>query len=207
MSSGTEKIVESILSDSHTKSDEIIKEADEKANQITGKGKIEAEKRENEILEKAQKEAEIAFQQIISEAKLNSKRKILETREELMEQTFQKAEDKLKNIASAVSKEYLDSLVSLIKEASIEIGGGSLEILLKEGDFEKIEKSLSSVEKEISEKTGNETKLKFGGTTDTIGGPIVRTADGNVEVNHTFEARVERSRGILRLEVAKVLFG
>ncbi|MDP3065772.1 MAG: V-type proton ATPase subunit E [Methanobacteriaceae archaeon] len=206
MSSGAEKIVENILSHSYTKADDIIKDAEEKANEIINEAKIEAQKTENEILEAAKKESDIKFQQIISGAKLNAKRNILRAREEIMEDTFQKAEKELKKIASAESEEYLDSLLRLIKEASLEIGGGSLEILMKDDDIPKIEKSLKTIETEVSEETGTKTTLKIGETINTIGGAIVKTTDGNVEVNNTIEARMERFRGVLRLEVAKVLF-
>ncbi|MBM4241158.1 MAG: V-type ATP synthase subunit E [Euryarchaeota archaeon] len=206
MSSGAEKIVESILSDSHTKADDIIKQAEERASKIIKKGEINAQKEEMDILENANKEADIRFQQIMSDAKLNSKRNILEARENIMEKTFQKAEEDLRKVASTESEEYINSLVKLIKEASLEISGGSLEIFLKEEDVGKIEGSLSNLEKEISEETGNETTLNIGGIIDTIGGVCVKTADGNVEVNNTIEARMERFRGVLRLEVAKVLF-
>lgn len=206
MSSGAEKIVENILSHSYTKADDIIKDAEEKANEIINEGKIEAQKTENEILEAAKKESDIKFQQIISGAKLNAKRNILRAREEIMEETFQKAEKELKKIASAESEEYLDSLLRLIKEASLEIGGGSLEILMKDDDIPKIEKSLKTIETEVSEESGTKTTLKIGETITTIGGAIVKTTDGNVEVNNTIEARMGRFRGVLRLEVAKVLF-
>lgn len=206
MSSGAEKIVESILTDSQVRADQIIKKAEEKASEITEQGKINAKNKEKDILENAHKEAEIRQQQIISDAKLNSKRRILEAREDLMEETFQKAIGKIKQIASGESEEYKKSLVKLIEEASIEIGGGNLIIFLKDDDIKKVESSLSSLEKVISEATDNETTLSIGGSIDTIGGVSVKTADGNIEVNNTIEARMERFRGMLRLEVAKVLF-
>jgi len=206
MSSGAEKIVESILSDSHAKADQIIKQAEDRASEITEQGKINAQNEEKDILENAHKEAEIRQQQIISDAKLKSKRQILEAREELMEETFQKAVVELEKIAYSESEDYINSLVKLTEEASLEIGGGTLEIFVKEDDVKKIESSLSNLEKVISEATGNETTLSIGGTVDTIGGVSIKTADGNVEVNNTIEARMERFRGVLRLEVAKVLF-
>ena len=43
-------------------------------------------------------------------------------------------------------------------------------------------------------------------TIDTIGGAILKTSDGDIEVNNTIEARLERFKSILRSEVAEVLF-
>ncbi len=198
--------MESILTDSQKKADQIIKEAEERATEITEQGKVNAQKEENTIIENANKEAEIRKQQIISDAKLNSKRKILEAREELVAAAFKKAIEEFGKIASGESEDYIQSLTDLTEEASLEIGGGNLEIFVKEDDIKKIEPSLSNLEIVVSEATGNKTTLSMGGTTDTIGGVIVKTADGNVEVNNTIEARMERFRGLLRLEVAKVLF-
>lgn len=206
MSPGTEKIVASINSDSQAKAAIIIDKAKEDAEKIIAEGKMNASKKHDEILESARRDAEIKIQQIMSDAKLNSRRNILTAREEIMEEIFQRAEEKLNKIASARSKDYISSLLKLIKEASMEIGGGSLEIFLKDGDFEEIDKSLKTIEREVSEETGNETTLRFGDTINTIGGVIVKTENGNIEVNNTIEARIERFKGFLRLEVAKILF-
>jgi V/A-type H+/Na+-transporting ATPase subunit E len=206
MSAGAENIVESILSESHSRADDIIKEAEKQASEIIERGNIEAQKKKNEIFENAHKEADIRFHQIISDAKLNSKRKILEAREQLMEKTFHKAEEELKKKASSDSDDYINSLKKLTKEASIEIDGGSLEIFLKKEDVPKIEGALDSIAEEVSKKTGNKTTLKLGRAIHTIGGVSVKTENGNIEVNNTIEARMERFRSLLRLEVAKVLF-
>jgi len=206
MSAGAEKIVESILSESHGQADKIVKEAEKQANEIIERGNINAQEKKLEILENAHKEADIRFNQIISDAKLNSKRKILEAREELMEKTFQKAEEELKKKGSSDSDDYINSLKKLIKEASIEINGGSLEVFLKTEDVTKIEGVLNSIAEEVFKETGNDTTLKLGGTIDTIGGVNIKTEDGNVEVNNTIEARMERFRSLLRIEVAKILF-
>jgi V/A-type H+/Na+-transporting ATPase subunit E len=206
MSAGAEKIVESILSESHGQADEIIKEAEKQASAIIERGNIESQKKQQEILENTHKEADMRFHQIISDAKLNSKRKILQTREELMEKTFQKAENELQKKASSDSEDYINSLKNLTKEASLEIDGGSLEIFLKTEDVPKIEDALDSIAEEVFKETGNKTTLKLGGTINTIGGVSVRTEDGNIEVNNTIEARMERFRSLLRIRVAKVLF-
>jgi V/A-type H+-transporting ATPase subunit E len=205
MSSGAEKIVDKIISDSNTKADNIIKEAEEKAKTIIEESKINAQQKENQILENAKKEANIRQQQIISDAKLNSKRKIQESREELMVETLDKATKELEQIA-ATSPEYKDSLIKLTKEAALEIGGGSLEILLKKGDAEKVENTLKTIEDEVSQKTGTPTTIKIGPIISTIGGVKLKTTDGNIEVDNTIEARLERFRSMLRLDVAKVLF-
>ena len=41
---------------------------------------------------------------------------------------------------------------------------------------------------------------------NAIGGAILKTSNGDIEVNNTIDARLERFKSILRSEVANVLF-
>ena len=206
MSAGTEKIVSSIMSDAQFKADSVLEEAEKESTSILGEGEkisiIEKEK----ILEDGKKQSAMRYQQIISEAKMNSRRMELEAREEIIEKSFKKAEEKLAEIASSTSEEYKESLKNIITEAALEIGGGELIILLKQEDVAKIKDSISSIENEVKEKTGNETKLEIGDNINTIGGSIVKTKNGDIEVNNTIEARMLRFKKSLRSEVARILF-
>ena len=66
--------------------------------------------------------------------------------------------------------------------------------------------SKESIEKDIEKSTGTKTTLEIGENIDTIGGAIVKTKNGEIEVNNTIEARMLRFKKVLRSEVAKVLF-
>ncbi|WP_048191516.1 V-type proton ATPase subunit E [Methanobacterium sp. SMA-27] len=206
MSAGTGKIFSSIMSDAQFKADSVLEEAEKESTSILGEGEkisiIEKEK----ILEDGKKQSAMRYQQIISEAKMNSRRMELEAREEIIEKSFKKAEEKLAEIASSTSEEYKESLKNIITEAALEIGGGELIILLKQEDVAKIKDSISSIENEVKEKTSNETKLEIGDNINTIGGSIVKTKNGDIEVNNTIEARMLRFKKSLRSEVARILF-
>ena len=160
----------------------------------------------NKILSEAEKQANLKYQQVISEAKMNSRRMELEAREEVIEESFKKAEEKLKEIASSESLEYLESLKGIITEAAIEIGGGELIVLLKKDDLPKIEDSIASIEKDVTNKIGIKTILEIGDNINTIGGVIVKTKNGEIEINNTIETRLLRFKKTLRSEVAKILF-
>jgi len=130
----------------------------------------------------------------------------LDAREEVIEESFKKAEEKLGEIASSDSAKYKESLNEIIMEAALEIGGGKLVIFLKQEDVSKISDSISSIELDIKEKTGNETNLEIGKNINTIGGAIIKTKNGEIEVNNTIEARMQRYKKSLRSEVARILF-
>lgn len=206
MSTGTEKIVSSILNDAQKEANSISEEAEKKSVSILAEGEKIALMEKNSILEDGKKQSNMKYQQIISEAKMNSRRMGLEAREEVIEESFKRAEEKLKEIAFSESAEYKESLSGIITEAGLEIGGGELIISLKQEDIAKIKDSLPSIETEIKDKTGNETKLDIGDTINTIGGAIIKTKNGEIEINNTIEARLLRYKKSLRSEVARVLF-
>jgi V/A-type H+/Na+-transporting ATPase subunit E len=206
MSNGTEKIVSSILSDAKFKADSISEEAENESKSILEEGEKVALMEKEKILEDGKKQSAMRYQQIISEAKMKSRRMELDSREEVIEKSFKKAEDKLVKIASSDSVEYKESIKNIITEAALEIGGGDLILLLKQEDEAKIKDSISEIENDIKAKTGKETKLEMGSNINTIGGTIIKTKNGDIEVNNTIEARMLRFKKSLRSEVAHILF-
>lgn len=206
MSNGTEKIVSSILSDAKFKADSISEEAENESKSILEEGKKIALMEKEKILEDSKKQSAMRYQQIISEAKMKSRRMELDSREEVIEESFKKAEEKLEKIASSESAEYKESIKNIITEAALEIGGGDLILLLKQEDEAKIKDSISEIENDVKAKTGKETNLEMGNNINTIGGTIVKTKNGDIEVNNTIEARMLRFKKSLRSEVARILF-
>ena len=90
----------------------------------------------------------------------------------------------------------------MIKEAADEIGSKELIMQLNEADTKKFKDQLSGVSTfQIEDIT-----FELGEPIDTIGGAVLKTSNGDIEVNNTIEARLERFKSILRSEVAEVLF-
>ena len=202
MSSGTDKIVSSIMSEAQGKADIIMQEANAEIATITADAEKTAESEKNKILENGKKQSDMRYQQIISEAKMNARRAELGAKEEVIEAAFDKATDDLKDIASSGSEEYDDSLTKIIKEAVDEIGGKDLIIQLNEADTNKFKSQLDS----SSTFQIDDVKFQLGEPIDTIGGAIVKTKNGDIEVNNTIESRLDRFKSVLRSEVADVLF-
>ena len=225
MSSGADKIVSNIMSEAQVKADENKSEAQAKVDAILADGEKRAEATKVKISEDAAKQAEMRYQQIISEAKMNARRAELGAKEEVIEEAFSKATEDLTNMANTNDSEYVDALVEMIKEAAVEIGGGDLIVLLKEEDIPKVQdklesivglikslikrekpSDLSAIATEVSLETDVETTLEIGEPIDTIGGAILRTRNGEIQVNNTIESRMLRFKKSLRSEVAKTLF-
>ena len=137
MSSGTDKIVSSIMSEAQEKADVIIQDANANVSEITAKAEKTAEAEKLKILENGKKQSDMRYQQIISEAKMNARRAELGAKEEVIEAAFNQAIGELKIKASSGDDEYKDSLSKMIKEAADEIGGNDLILQLNEADTQK----------------------------------------------------------------------
>ena len=198
MSSGTSKIVESIMSVAQEKADGIIQDANAEVSQINANAEKTAE------AEKGKKQSDMRYQQIISEAKMNARRAELGAKEDVIEAAFNQAIGELKIKASSGDEEYKDSLSKMIMEATNEIGSNDLILQLNEADTQKFKDDLSSQGSDSFEIEG--IKFTLGEPIDAIGGAILKTANGDIEVNNTIEARLERFKSILRSEVAEILF-
>jgi V/A-type H+-transporting ATPase subunit E len=206
MSSGADKIVSNINSEAQAKADEIIKEAQSKADAIIAKGQADADKESAKIIANGEKQANMRHQQIISEAKMNQRRDELGAKEEVIEMAFMKALTDLIDLGETTDPKYVEALIKMVKEAGIEVGGGDLVVSVKESDKSKIQSALSSIASNISSETNVTTTLKIGESIDTVGGAVVKTKNGEIEVNNTIEAREERLERVLRSEVAQILF-
>ena len=201
MSSGTDKIVSSIMSEAQGKADVIIQDANAEVSAIQAKAEKTAEIEKTKILENGKKQSEMRYQQIISEAKMNARRAKLDAKEDVIEAAFSQATGELKQKAAEGNDDYKDSLSKMIKEAADEIGGNDLIIQLNEADTNQFKQELSSDTFEL-----DGIKFQLGEPIKTIGGAILKTSNGDIEVNNTIEARLERYKSILRSEVADVLF-
>ncbi|MBQ6098244.1 MAG: V-type proton ATPase subunit E [Methanobrevibacter sp.] len=202
MSSGTDKIVSSIMSEAQGKADVIIQEANAEVSSITAKAEKTAEAEKAKISDNGKKQSEMRYQQIISEAKMNARRAELGAKEEVIEAAFAKATDALKAKAASDDDEYKDSLSKMIKEATDEIGSKDLILQLNEKDTQNMKDQLSGVSTfQIEDIT-----FTLGEPIDAIGGAVLKTSNGDIEVNNTIEARLDRFKSMLRSEVAEVLF-
>ena len=202
MSSGTDKIVSSIMSEAQGKADVIIQDANAEVSAIQAQAEKTAEAEKTKILENGKKQSDMRYQQIISEAKMNARRAKLDAKEDVIEAAFSQATGELKQKAADGNDDYKDSLSKMIKEAADEIGSDDLIIQLNEADTNAFKEGLSSDDSfEI-----DGIKFKLGEPIKVIGGAVLKTSNGDIEVNNTIEARLERFKSILRSEVANVLF-
>ena len=116
-------------------------------------------------------------------------------------------ETEVKKIVDKVDSDrdkYETLLAQLIKEGADEIKQDELLIHFNETDTNNLKEELQLYGL-ISFKLGD-LNLTIGEPINAIGGAILKTINGDIEVNNTIDARLDRFKSILRSEVAEILF-
>lgn len=196
-------MVEDILSYAKEEANKILNEAKKQAKEIQQKGKDLAEKEKSLILESRVKTIKEQEKQQIASLNLQARREILLKKEEEITKTFDLAKNELKNFNKKA--EYDKILEALIIEAGIAVGGGNLSIFVRKEDQAKV-KDLTSLAKEVTKITGNKCSMQLSKETiNTIGGVVLKSDDGSISINNTFEARLEQKYNEIRTKVANSL--
>src|SRR4030042_3430164 len=201
-------ITEVILQEARKLAEHIIQEAQQSVEDTLEKQRQRGINRANEvaqsIFKKAENEAEVIKLRIMAEAKIKANWAVLSKKEQQITAVLNETKNRLKILTH--SKEYIPILEKLITDASVILGGKKLEVLLNEQDS-TLPLKLGKLAREISEKTGVETTLRSSKEkTKVIGGAMVRTIDGKVVMDKTFDDILQRRVKDLRSKIAKILF-
>ena len=197
--SKVEKIIHRIEEDTEAKAKALTKEAEGKARATISEAEGKAAETRSGIVGRGEREAEQERQRILANAKLRERKAKLDAKEAVIKEAFSLAEEKLKEAASG--KEYQAVLKNLLQEAVASLGSGTLVVMGRKEDAKHLKEILPAVAK------GSGVAMKLSSETiNAAGGVVVKTEDGRVEVNNTFETRLARLRDDLRPAVSKILF-
>lgn len=204
----TRAITEMIVGEAKKSAEHILQEAEKSAEDALKKQKTRGIHRANEaakiLLKKAESEAELDKLNSMANSKIKAKWFVLSKKESWINNVLNEAKNQLKVLTE--SKKYVTILEKLITDAGVILGGRELEVLLNTQDS-ALPLKLDDIAKEIGKKTGVETKLKLSKEkTEVIGGAIVRTDDGRIIMDNTFDDIIRRKEKELESEIAKILF-
>jgi V/A-type H+-transporting ATPase subunit E len=196
---GTDRIKSKILEDARAKAAEIEALAKEEAGKIMDLALAEAAKKKEVMLEKARAEGAEAYRRIISTAGLEGRKKILKTKQDMVEAAFKKA---LEKVTSMPDKEYQRFLEDMVVSVSSK---GTGEIVMSERDLKRIDKKFINNINTRLEKSGIKGNLTLSKETiKSSGGFILKS--GDVEINSTLEIIFEMIRPECESDVVKILF-
>jgi len=207
MEDSANRIIDRILKDAKAEAETIIKDAQKSAETIIEKQRqiaiLSAEKEACSLLKRAEDEADIIRGKVATDIKRKASWIVLAEKERLVTDVLNEVKNRLVNLQK--SEEYLPVLERLIVDAGIVLDGGTLEVVLNENDS-SLPLKLNRLEEKIADGTGVKTRLKISKQQIKAVGVIVKTNDGKIFVDNTFEAILSRRERELRLKIAQILF-
>lgn len=156
------------------------------------------------IIKKAANEAEVERLRKLANTKITANWIGLSKKKKIISAVISKAMDRLK--AMTRTQKYVTVLEKLIIEGGAVLGGSELEVVLNEQDS-TLGLDLADLAKKIGEQTGIETKLGLSEERiDVLGGVILRTKDGKIVMDNTYEDLLRRKERELRFKISEILF-
>jgi V/A-type H+/Na+-transporting ATPase subunit E len=198
---GLTAIAAEVLEDIRKEAEATIQKSEKEAKQTLKTAKEEAEKAYSATVGEATAKAEAEKRRIKSLTEVEKRNRLLIAKEELVNAAFDRACKRL--TAFAKTEEYYAYLISLIAEASDNIGSKRVVVQVNSADKKWLVRgSLSDIQKKL----GLDLELAPE-TLDCIGGCKVQTADRSRILDETFENCMVQLKPALRVETAKIFFG
>lgn len=197
---GIEKITDRILSEARADADAQRAEAEAKAAEILAEYEEQARAVYDSRMENGRKEAESAADRKVRAANLQSRKDVLGTKQDMIDQAYAMAK---KAILRMPEEEYVDFLANKAAQASV---SGNEQILLSEMDKNNIgEKLIQAVNAKLAAQGKNAGITLAEGTAKIMGGLFLKEKD--ISVNCSIDSLLSICRESLDVKVAKVLFG
>lgn len=189
-----EKISEAVLNKVKVEAQNIIKEAEEKAQEEIEKARKQQEIKFGEEKGKMLEEAEEEAARIVAQASIKARQNLLSAKNDVITKIINKVNQDLSESSS--NESYLPSL---IRESIDGLGTEKGRIYISPKDIRTVQKLLEN-DKELASKV---TEVKKG---NFSGGVIAEDIDGKLRIDNTYETRLEMLLPKLLPEISKELF-
>jgi V/A-type H+-transporting ATPase subunit E len=188
---GIEEIKKKIIEDAREEKKRILAEARKKASQIVEEGKKSAEEQRKEIISRAQREAEMEKSRIITIENLESRKKVLSAKQEVIQKVFIRAMYMLSNL-----DDYQELMENLICAAA----KGGEEIIISSEDKKRLNEDFFH---RVNARLGDPLRISEE-TRNIAGGFVLRT--GDIEINESFDEKIETLRDDMESQIAQIVF-
>ncbi|MBC7236272.1 MAG: hypothetical protein H5T69_10555 [Chloroflexi bacterium] len=179
-------------------------EAEEQAKQILEQAKADAERTRETMRQRTEQRIEARRQSALSQARRKAREILMHRREQVMEQVWQQARERLRQLDDA---ERLAAIRRLLQDAAEQLGGGALRIQVNEQDAKLLgDDTLAEMVQALKE-YGVEKLSLAEAPAHIIGGVIVWRERDNELVDNSFDQRLALSRTALHDPVYRLLTG
>lgn len=196
---GIEKITERIAAQADTDAKALTAKAQAQAKAIYDGYQAAADQDYQNTLKKGEKDAKERVERLGSVAQLEARKLQLKTKQELLEETFQKAYEKL----LALPEDQYAALLTRLAVSSVTTGSEAL--VFSQTDRSRYGKRVVIAANEQLEKAGKPGRLTLSEEARPFQGGLY-VQDGSVEVNCTFAALLRVQREHTAKDVAAILF-
>ena len=196
---GIENITGRIQADAQAEIDRIQADARREAEKISAGYAARADRECAELLSRGEKSARERGSRLVSAAEMESRKMTLAAKQEVLDQAFALALQKLLSLPQA---DYVALLARLAVSAA---PAGQAQIILNPADREKLGAQVVAQANQLLSQAGSKAKLSLSEQTRPIQGGLL-VSDGAVEVNCALETLVRLSRTEATGEVSRLLF-
>ncbi|MCK5389950.1 MAG: hypothetical protein KAJ36_05640 [Candidatus Thorarchaeota archaeon] len=201
--SGITNIIEIINAKTVEKEQEILSEAEKHKKIKLEEAKRRADDKASTITKKADLQAKSEILKYEASAKLKSKYRMLEVKNDLINEVLTTVEKQMESIVGKA--EYKKVLTRLIVDGCKSMSEEKLELILPKGHASYVD--IAEIEKIIAKEIGKKTKLSISKETKrSKGGVIIRRLDNTKWVDNTFEDRLVRFENTVRDTISRILF-
>jgi V/A-type H+-transporting ATPase subunit E len=205
---GVQKIIKEIDKSTKKQVSEILSESKQKVDTVLIGAREKAAVEASAIISRGEQEARRESQRILAEARIKARREKVKAQEDVVKLAFISARESMQKMAEGKGDDYKKVLEALIKESVLSSSAESLEVLFDPRDKGLVsEDGLNKIAQEAGPDLGMTISLSVSAEElPCLGGVVVKSADGKVRIDNTFEARIDRFRDNIRTLVAKELF-
>ncbi|KAK2598920.1 V-ATPase V1 sector subunit E [Conoideocrella luteorostrata] len=199
----------------------IKQEAMEKAREIEIKANEEFEIEKSKLVrqetdsidsqyEKKFKQATMSQQIARSTVANKTRLKVLGARQELLDSIFQDAEKKLADGAKDKGK-YQKILKGLVLEGFYALNEPKMLIQARKKDYDIVKKAIEEATKEYKKEVGKDIEATVDEANplpeESTGGVVIASGNGKIDINNTFETRLELLKESSAPAIREALFG
>lgn len=198
---GISAISNEVIGDVQKEAEALIQTAETQAKESLKAAKEQADQNYQAIVSQATAKAEAEKRKIASVTEVETRNRLLQTKEELVDVAFEKAIARVKNFVK--TEEYRDYLLKLVEKMVKEIGQKDVVVQVNAKDKEWLTQDMLN---RVGKKLRAEVVLSDY-SEDWIGGCRIQTSDDKIIYDGTIDNRLQELKPTLRVEIAKMLFG
>ncbi len=193
------KITEKIIQEARLQAQMNIENAKREADKIIQEAQDEANKIISDGMDWVMEEAAEMKNRLISAAHMEAKKKKLQEKQNIIEETFKRTLEKIANLSN---KEYQEILEKMIIQT---VEKGEQELIISEKDEKRLDKDfIKNLNKQLNSKNIDGNIILSSERRETGGGFILKKED--IEINNTFPSIIRMNRPQLEEEIIKIIF-